>query len=96
MQIYNLTVPKKYTKNGEEKTIWNTVGKMLKFEATTEKPEGYIIELFMLPDLKISVFEQKSNKVPPQPQKPQETQNLNPQPISEGHPDYVNPDNIPF
>lgn len=59
MQRYNITTPKKYTKNGEEKTIWNTVGTLVKFEATGDKPESYILELNMFPDTKFGVFEAK-------------------------------------
>jgi len=57
MQRYNITVPKKYTKNGEEKTSWNRVGTLVKFEAKGEKPEGYILELNMFPDTKFAIFE---------------------------------------
>lgn len=56
---YVISIPKKYTKNGEEKTTWNNVGKMVKFEATTEKPEGFIIELHMFPNTTFKVFEDK-------------------------------------
>lgn len=57
MKRYNITVPKKYTKNGEEKTMWNRVGTLVKFEATQDKPESFIIELNMFPDTKFGVFE---------------------------------------
>lgn len=56
MEKYNITAPKKYTKNGEEKTMWNRVGTLVKFEATTDKPESYILELNMFPDTKFGVF----------------------------------------
>lgn len=59
MKIYNVTVPKKYTKNGEEKTQWNTVGRLIKFDATQEKPEGFVLELSMFPETKFGVFEEK-------------------------------------
>jgi len=55
---YNVTVPKKYTQNGEEKTQWNTVGTLVKFDATGDKPEGYKLELSMYPDTTFKVFEQ--------------------------------------
>lgn len=59
MQIYNVSVPKKYTKDGEEKTAWNNVGKLVYFPATADKPAGYALELSMFPDTKFGVFEAK-------------------------------------
>jgi hypothetical protein len=56
MQRYNVTVPKKYTKDGEEKTSWNRVGTLVKFEAKDGKPESFILELNMYPDTKFAVF----------------------------------------
>jgi hypothetical protein len=57
MKRYNVSVPRKYDKNGETKTAWNTVGKLIHFEATGDKPEGYVLELYMHPDTKFGVFE---------------------------------------
>lgn len=57
MQRYNVTVPKKYTQNGEEKTSWKNVGTLVKFEAKDGKPESYILELNMFPETKFGVFE---------------------------------------
>ena len=59
MQRFNISVPKKYTSNGEEKTAWSNVGKLVKFEAKDGKPESYLIELAMFPDTKFGVFEDK-------------------------------------
>lgn len=59
MKIFDVTVPKKYIKNGAEKTSWSNVGKLIKFDALGEKPEGFILELNMFPDVKFGVFEQK-------------------------------------
>jgi hypothetical protein len=59
MQIYNVSVPKKYTKDGEEKTAWNNVGKLVYFPATADKPAGYALELSMFPETKFGVFEAK-------------------------------------
>lgn len=59
MKRFNVSVPKKYLKDGEEKTAWNTVGKLVKFEATADKPEGFVLELSMFPDVKFGVFEEK-------------------------------------
>lgn len=59
MQRYNVSVPKKYTKDGQEKTAWNNVGKLVRFEARNGKPESFILELNMFPDTKFGVFEDK-------------------------------------
>jgi hypothetical protein len=56
MQRFNVTVPKKYTKNGEEKTAWNRVGTLVYFPKTEEKPAGFVLELNMFPDTKFGVF----------------------------------------
>jgi len=68
MKKFNITCPKKYTKNGEEKTAWNRVGTLVKFDATSEKPEGYLMELNMYPDTKFAVFEDKPRESQPAPQ----------------------------
>ena len=59
MKIFNVSVPKKYTKDGEEKTAWNNVGKLIYFPASGDKPEGYALELSMFPETKFGVFEAK-------------------------------------
>lgn len=59
MKIFNVVTKKTYTKDGQEKTQWNTVGKLVKFDATADKPEGYKLELYMQPDTDFMVFEQK-------------------------------------
>lgn len=66
MKRYNITVPKKYNKNGEEKTSWNTVGTLVHFPPQNGKTEGFILELNMFPHTTFKVFEQKpkENKVP--------------------------------
>lgn len=65
MKRYNITVPKNYTKDGEEKTQWNNVGTLVKFEASADKPESYILELNMYPNTKFGVFEQKPREETP-------------------------------
>ena len=62
---YDVTVPKKYTKDGEEKTAWNRVGTLVKFEATADKPESYLLELSMFPETKFGVFESKPREDEP-------------------------------
>lgn len=59
MKRFDLVVAKKYTKDGEEKTAWKQVGQMVRFDATAEKPEGYVVELNMFPNLDIKAFEVK-------------------------------------
>lgn len=59
---YNITVPRKYEKNGEEKTAWSNVGTLVHFPATSEKPDGFIIELGMFPQTTFKVFPQEEKK----------------------------------
>ena len=71
MQRYDITVPKKYTKDGEEKTAWNRVGTLVEFPATADKEKGFILELSMYPETKFGVFESKpregGNQAPDSP-----------------------------
>ena len=70
MQRFNVTVPKKYTKDGEEKTAWNRVGTLVKFDAKDGKQESYLLELSMYPDTKFGIFEDKprdESSTPPTP-----------------------------
>jgi len=59
MKRFDVVVPKKYTKDGEEKTAWKNVGTLVKFDATGDKPESFILELNMYPGTDFKVFEQK-------------------------------------
>lgn len=59
MKRFNISVPKKYIKDGEEKTAWGNVGKLVYFPKTDEKPAGFALELYMFPDTKFMVFEEK-------------------------------------
>ena len=63
MKIYDIVTSRKYAKNDAEKTAWSNVGKLIKFEATTEKPEGFVLELNMFPNTKFNIFEQKAKTV---------------------------------
>jgi hypothetical protein len=58
MKRYDVVVPKKDA-HDPNKTYWKQVGTLVKFEATQEKPEGFILELHMFPDTTFKVFEQK-------------------------------------
>lgn len=62
MKRYNISVPRKYEKNGEDKTAWSTVGTLVHFPATDEKPDGFILELGMFPATTFKVFEQKERE----------------------------------
>ena len=44
---FNITVPKKYEKDGEEKTQWNTVGTLTEFH----KPDGSINRIVEIPTI---------------------------------------------
>lgn len=59
MQRYDICVPKKYQKDGVEKTQWNRVGTLIYFEAGRGKEAGYKIELGMFPETDFMVFKQK-------------------------------------
>lgn len=59
MKRFNISVPRKYTKDGEEKTSWRNVGKLVYFPATDQKPAGFVLELDMFPDTHFGVFEDK-------------------------------------
>lgn len=83
---YNIVTPKKYEKDGEEKTAWKNVGTLVRFPATDEKSEGYILELNMFPDTTFKVFEEKPKEDAPRRA-----------PVEEAAPiDGINPDDIPF
>lgn len=59
MKKYNITVPKTYEKDGEEKTTWLRVGSLVQFPAKEGKDESFILELNMFPNQKFGVFEDK-------------------------------------
>lgn len=63
---YNIVVPKKYNKDGEEKTAWKNVGTLVRFPPTEDKDEGYIMELNMYPDVTFKIFEEKQKDEQPQ------------------------------
>lgn len=85
MKRYNISVPKKYEKDGEEKTQWNNVGTLVHFEASEGKEEGYRLELHMFPGQRFFVFEQK-------PKDERERSNAS-EPKRTGE---INPDDVPF
>jgi len=54
---YRIVIPtgKFKTKEGEEKTRWNEVGRLVAFEKEG-KSDGFILELFMFPSLVFKLF----------------------------------------
>ncbi len=91
MQRYDICAPKKYQKDGVEKTQWNRVGTLIYFEARDGKEAGYKLELSMFPGTDFAVFKQKPKEggyEAPRPQKeaPEASQAV----------DEIDPNDIPF
>ena len=59
MTRFNIATPKKYIKDGNEKTTWLNVGTMVFFEPTDQKDGSFLIELNMFPGTTFRAFEQK-------------------------------------
>lgn len=59
MKKYNITTQKTYQLNGEEKKAYPQVGKLVQFDATEDRPAGFIFEWNSQPDTKFYVFEDK-------------------------------------
>ena len=85
MKRYNITTVGSYQKNGEEKKTYPQIGKLIQFEATSEKPESFILELNMFPNTRFCVFLDK-------PKVEETRQNA---PSDDGAPD-VDENGIPF
>lgn len=97
MKRYNVTVPKKYTKDGTEKTAWNQIGSLVRFDATEGKPEGFVLELNMFPDTKFGVFEAKPKEVPKTEDELFEKSKTQGRVASNTViPNEINPEDIPF
>lgn len=97
---YDIVVPKKDARD-PSKTYWKQVGSMVKFEATQEKPEGYIMELNMYPDTTFKLFEQKPKVIQADPWDTAVPATAIPResiPTSsiDDPTESVNPDDIPF
>ena len=86
---YDIVIPKKYEKNGEEKTSWKNVGTLVRFDATQDKPESFLLELHMFPTTTFKVFEHKDRD-----EQPQERSQAS-APAEDMERD-INPDDIPF
>lgn len=62
---YNITIPQPYKdKNGQDKTSWNTVGKLIEYEDRQSGETKRFIELFMFPNTNFKVFEEKPKNAP--------------------------------
>lgn len=63
MKRYNITTARTYKdKNGEDKKAWRTVGQLIEWPATEDKPRSFSIELHMWPDTRFSVFEERERE----------------------------------
>lgn len=99
---YNISVPKKYFKNNEEKTLWQNVGVMTEFI----KESGEISRKIEIPaiglDAQVFPFEEKTekpaNRVPVKPTRemtPEEEYNSIP-PTKEVDEEVINNEDIPY
>ena len=62
---YNISKPRKYVKDGVEKTYWDKVGEMVEFE----KQDGSVSRIIKIPaiGLEANVFEEKPREAPVAP-----------------------------
>ena len=99
MKRYNITTVKAFkNKEGGESKQWNTVGTLVRFDATGEKPEGFALDLNMFPETKFFVFEQKKKEdadSAPQRTAPAPAQEVDAEPTVR-YPEDINPSDIPF
>jgi hypothetical protein len=65
MKRFNVSVLREYEKDGEKKTAWGNVGKLVYFPATESNEEGFILELNMFPTTKFGVFPDKPKEARP-------------------------------
>ena len=70
MKIFNICSKKVYTKNDEEKAAWLQVGRLVRFDATEDKPAQMKIELNMFPSQVFYVFEAKERDGTTEAKKP--------------------------
>lgn len=78
---FNVVTKRSYkASDGTEKTIWMNVGRLTQFPATSDKPEGFRLELGMFPTTDFMVFPQEKK-----------TDSAAPAPAED-----INPDDIPF
>lgn len=80
---YSISKPRKYVKDGVEKTYWDKVGEMVEFQ----KEDGSVSRIIKIPaiGLEANVFEEKPREAPAAPSQPT---------VSDTG--EINPDEIPF
>ena len=86
MKRYNISKPRKYVKDGVEKTYWDKVGELVEFE----KQDGSVSRLVKIPaiGLEANVFEEKPRETQPAPRQ-QSNDIVYPE-------TELNPEEIPF
>ena len=86
---FNISKPKKYTKDGVEKTVWNNIGTLTEFV----KPDGSVSRLIEIPaiGLEAHVFAIEPKVAPESGVAYPENPAGQPVPESE-----INPEDIPF
>lgn len=62
MKRYNICTARTYEKDGETKKAWRTVGQLIEWPATEDKPRSFSIELHMFPETRFSVFEERDRE----------------------------------
>lgn len=62
MKRYNIVTARTYEKDGETKKAWRTVGELVEWPATEDKPKSFSIELHMFPGTRFSVFEPRERE----------------------------------
>lgn len=86
MKRFNIAVKKIYTKDGQEKAFWPSVGTLTHFPAGNGKEEGYRLELPIFGATQFYVFEIKpkdgqTKQAPVQTSTPTGSEDLNPDEI---------------
>lgn len=96
MKRYNITTVGSYEKDGQEKKTYPQVGKLVQFDATNDKPEGFILELHMFPGTRFCVFPDTPREDRPVNRGEARQQVSPPLETIEYPAEDVNPDDIPF
>lgn len=100
---YNISVPKHYTKNGQEKTLWQNCGTMTEFI----KEDGSVSRKIEIPaiglDAQVFPFEEKTQTREPAVSRPTPKREMTPEeefnsitPTSEVDEEVINPEEIPY
>ena len=96
MNKYNISRPRKYEKDGVEKTYWDKVGEMLEFP----KEDGTVSRIIKIPaiGLEANVFpaEERERAVTKEDLPFNETAQQSPEATIEYPAEEINPNDIPF